>query len=132
LASPSNNNNNNGDSLDMKAELTKYLALRKEVGADEAMKMDVGKVVGGTKGNIVLDYVSGSPNKEMILDTMPNVFDYSELDKYGFGVSPWYLHCSCIERFRLSRNLDNTHTIIAATLLTNLHGFPFVPLSSHV
>ena len=69
----------------LKVELTKYLEFRKRVGADEAMKKEAGKVVGGTKGNVVLDYVSGSPNKEITLE-MPNVLDYSELDKYGFGV----------------------------------------------
>lgn len=73
------------DYADIKAELTKYLAYREQVGADEAMKKEAGKIVGGTKGNVVLDYVSGSPNKEITLE-MPNIFDYSELDKYGFGV----------------------------------------------
>ncbi|KAI2489298.1 hypothetical protein MHU86_25291 [Fragilaria crotonensis] len=72
------------DYADIKAELTKYLAYREQVGADEAMKKEAGKIVGGTKGNVVLDYVSGSPNKEITLE-MPNIFDYSELDKYGFG-----------------------------------------------
>ena len=73
------------DYADIKAELSKYLAYREQVGADEAMKKEAGKIVGGTKGNVVLDYVSGSPNKEITLE-MPNIFDYSELDKYGFGV----------------------------------------------
>jgi hypothetical protein len=87
------NSNNGGasetsvqdDYADIKAELTNYLAFREQVGADEAMKKEAGKIVGGTKGNVVLDYVSGSPNKEITLE-MPNIFDYSELDKYGFGV----------------------------------------------
>ena len=37
----------------LKAELTAYLAKRKEVNADEAAKEQVGKVVGGTKGECV-------------------------------------------------------------------------------
>jgi hypothetical protein len=46
-----------------------------------------GRVVGGTKGNFILEYVSGAPNKERIIDRVPNVFDYDELTKYGFSVS---------------------------------------------
>lgn len=44
-----------------------------------------GKVVGGTKGNKVLEYISGAPVKEQVLDRVPNVFDYDELTKYGFS-----------------------------------------------
>ena len=81
---------NNDDELNLnsiKADLTRYLAVRKDVGADEAMKMEVGRIVGGTKGNAVLDFVSGAPVKEKILEELPNIFDYSELNKYGFAVS---------------------------------------------
>ena len=46
---------------------------------------EVGKVIGGTRGNIVLEYVSGAPNKERIEDEVPDVFDYDELIKYGYG-----------------------------------------------
>jgi hypothetical protein len=51
-----------------------------------------GKIIGGTKGNKILDYVSGAPTKEQVIDEIPNVFDYSELERYGFGVSPRQ-HC---------------------------------------
>ena len=44
-----------------------------------------GKVVGGTKGNKVLEYISGAPVKEQVLDRVPNVFDYDEITKYGFS-----------------------------------------------
>jgi hypothetical protein len=46
-----------------------------------------GRVVGGTKGNFILEYVSGAPNKQRVIDRVPNVFDYDELTKYGFSVS---------------------------------------------
>ena len=46
-----------------------------------------GKVIGGAKGNKILEFVSAAPVKEKILDEVPNVFDYDELTKYGFGVS---------------------------------------------
>jgi hypothetical protein len=92
LFSAANNDDdaNNDDELNLnsiKADLTRYLAVRKDVGADEAMKMEVGRIVGGTKGNAVLDFVSGAPVKEKILEELPNIFDYSELNKYGFAVS---------------------------------------------
>jgi hypothetical protein len=49
-----------------------------------------GRVIGGTKGNKILDFVSGAPNKATIVDKAPNVFDYDELNKYGYGVSAKY------------------------------------------
>ena len=64
---------------ELKAELTAYMEKRKEVDADRAAKEQVGRVVGGTKGNPILEYVSGSPNREYIIDEAPNIFDYSEL-----------------------------------------------------
>jgi hypothetical protein len=73
--------------IDLKAELTSYLAERKKQGADEAAKAEIGKVVGGTKGNKVLDFVSGSPNKPFVIEEASNVFDYDELTKYGYAVS---------------------------------------------
>jgi hypothetical protein len=48
---------------------------------------EVGKVIGGTKGNKILEYVSGAPNKAIVVDEVPNVFDYDQLTKYGYGVS---------------------------------------------
>ena len=44
-------------------------------------------MIGGTKGNKILDYVSGAPTKERVIEQVPNVFDYDELTKYGYGVS---------------------------------------------
>ena len=72
-------------SEDLKRELTAYLKKRAESNADEAAKNDLGKVVGGTKGNAVLEYISGAPNKEIVIDELPDVFDYSELGKYGYS-----------------------------------------------
>lgn len=54
---------------------------------DVCVCREKGRVVGGTKGNFILEYVSGAPNKERIIDRVPNVFDYDELTKYGFSVS---------------------------------------------
>jgi len=79
-----------GDEIDLKAELTEYLQVRKERNADEEAQKEIGRVIGGTKGNKVLDFVSGAPAKETVREEAPNVFDYEELLKYGFGylVSP--------------------------------------------
>jgi len=70
---------------DLKVELTAYLAKRKEMNADELAKSEVGKVIGGTKGNKVLEYVSGAPNKAQIVEEVPDIFDYGELAKYGYS-----------------------------------------------
>ena len=50
----------------------------------------VGEVIGGTRGNLVLEYVSGSPNKQRVQEEVPDIFDYDELIKYGYShlVSP--------------------------------------------
>jgi hypothetical protein len=45
----------------------------------------IGKVIGGTKGNKILEYVSGAPNKAVVTVESPNPFDYDELTKYGYG-----------------------------------------------
>lgn len=42
-------------------------------------------MIGGTRGNIVLEYVSGSPNKERVQEDVPDIFDYDELIKYGYA-----------------------------------------------
>lgn len=76
---------NKMSSDELKIELTKYLEKRKELNADESAKLEVGKVVGGTKGNAVLDFISGAPVKERIIEDIPDVFDYTELEKYGCG-----------------------------------------------
>ena len=45
----------------------------------------IGKVIGGTKGNMILEFVSVSPNKASVTTDQPNVLDYDELTKYGYG-----------------------------------------------
>ena len=45
----------------------------------------MGKIIGGTRGNLVLEYVSGSPNKSRVRESMPEMFDYDELIKYGYS-----------------------------------------------
>jgi len=76
--------NNNG-SIDLKAELKLYLQKREELDADEIAKQNVGKVVGGTQGNAVLDFFSIAPGKTYTIEDVPDIFDYGELIKYGFG-----------------------------------------------
>jgi hypothetical protein len=46
---------------------------------------NIGKVLGGTKGNKVLEFVSGAPNKAFAIEDAPNALDYDELTKYGYG-----------------------------------------------
>eukprot|EP00584_Thalassiosira_punctigera_P012884 CAMPEP_0172552906 /NCGR_PEP_ID=MMETSP1067-20121228/47258_1 /TAXON_ID=265564 ORGANISM="Thalassiosira punctigera, Strain Tpunct2005C2" /NCGR_SAMPLE_ID=MMETSP1067 /ASSEMBLY_ACC=CAM_ASM_000444 /LENGTH=375 /DNA_ID=CAMNT_0013340981 /DNA_START=39 /DNA_END=1166 /DNA_ORIENTATION=+ len=70
---------------ELKAELSDYLKKRDEADADAAAKEEVGKVIGGTRGNVVLDYVSGAPNKQRVQEEAPSAFDYDELIKYGYG-----------------------------------------------
>jgi hypothetical protein len=77
------------DEIDLKSELTKYLQLRKERVDEDISEEPI--IIGGTRGNVILDYVSGSPNKETIITEKPNIFDYSELEKYGFGVRVIYI-----------------------------------------
>ena len=45
----------------------------------------IGQVVGGTKGNAVLDYISGAPNKASVIEAAPNALDYDQLTKYGYS-----------------------------------------------
>lgn len=73
-----------GSEAELKVELSEYLKKRDEAGADDAAKEEVGKVIGGTRGNVVLDFVSGAPNKMRINDEIPDIFDYDELIKYGY------------------------------------------------
>lgn len=70
---------------ELKQQLAEYLAKRKEVNADEAAKEIKGKVVGGTRGNAVLEFVSGAPVKEQVIERAPDVFDYDELSRYGYS-----------------------------------------------
>jgi hypothetical protein len=46
---------------------------------------NIGKIVGGMKGNRILEYVSVSPNKAYEVEDAPNPLDYDELTKYGYG-----------------------------------------------
>lgn len=79
-----------GGDIDLRSELAAYLKVRSERNADEEAKNQVGKTLGGTRGNKVLDFVSGAGSQARTIDEAPNVFDYDELMKYGFGnlVSP--------------------------------------------
>ena len=58
-----NSNGDGGEDVDLewlKTELQAYIKKRQEVGADDLAQQEVGKVVGGTKGNPVLEFVSGA------------------------------------------------------------------------
>lgn len=70
---------------ELKQKLIEYLAKRKEANADEAAMKIKGKVVGGTRGNAVLEFVSGAPVKEQVIERAPDVFDYDELSRYGYS-----------------------------------------------
>jgi len=47
----------------LKEQLSLYLEKRQAVQADLIAKDQVGKVIGGTIGNAILEFISGSPNK---------------------------------------------------------------------
>ena len=66
---------------------------------------EVGKVIGGTKGNKILEYVSLAPNKATVIEEEPNVFDYDQLTKYGYGVSSISVVNKC------QRNLVISHVL---------------------
>lgn len=72
---------------DIKSELTRYLQVREEAkqSGDNNGDGEVRKTVGGTRGNVVLEFVSGAPVKEWVIDQPSNLFDYDELSKYGFS-----------------------------------------------
>lgn len=70
---------------EIKQQLEEYLQTRREQNADELAKQEKGKVIGGTKGNKVLEYISGAPVKEQVVERIPNVFDYDQLTKYGYS-----------------------------------------------
>jgi hypothetical protein len=68
----------------LKTELQKYLELRETMKADEVSKAKAGKIVGGSKGNVFLEYISAIPTTPIELEeSYP--FDYDELTKYGFS-----------------------------------------------
>mmetsp|Transcript_878 Transcript_878/g.1706 ORF Transcript_878/g.1706 Transcript_878/m.1706 type:complete len:389 (-) Transcript_878:128-1294(-) len=70
---------------EIKLQLEEYLKKREELNADEVAKEEQGKVLGGTKGNAVLEFISGAPAKEFVVEDVPNVFDYDQLTKYGYS-----------------------------------------------
>jgi len=70
---------------EIKTQLQEYLKERAKLDADEVSKEEVGKVLGGTKGNAVLEFISGAPTKEFIVDEIPEIFDYDQLAKYGYA-----------------------------------------------
>ena len=69
----------------LKSQLQEYLTKRMELGGDDLAKAEIGKVVGGSKGNAILEYISGAPNKEMRIEDAPNALDYDQLTKYGYS-----------------------------------------------
>lgn len=82
-----NNDNSNDSDVDIeyiKTKLIEYLEKRKELNADESAKENIGKIVGGTKGNVILEYISGAPNKPTLIEQSSNPLDYDELTKYGY------------------------------------------------
>ncbi|GKY91282.1 hypothetical protein MPSEU_000100700 [Mayamaea pseudoterrestris] len=72
----------------LKAELEKYLEVRKKAdieGQNVGKGSSQTRTVGGTKGNLILEYISGAPNVEQIVEEDPNdIFCYAELEKYDF------------------------------------------------
>ena len=70
---------------ELQAALTLYLQKRSSSNADATAKNQKGKIVGGTKGNAILEFISGAPNKERAIEESPDIFDYDELQTYGFG-----------------------------------------------
>lgn len=83
-AEPGSNKNSISEE-ELKRQLAEYLTKRKEANADEAAKEIKGKIVGGTRGNAVLEFVSGAPVKETVIERAPDVFDYDELSRYGYS-----------------------------------------------
>jgi len=95
LSLASSNTDNIKQEVDLeklKSDLNEYLRVREEMlnNGTYERKLQKGKVVGGTKGNVVLDWVSASPSKPIVIDEERNVFDYEELAEFGFSdlVSP--------------------------------------------
>jgi hypothetical protein len=71
----------------LKQELGEYLEKRRSATLSTPTDENAPKkVVGGTRGNAILEFISVSPAPERELTTRPpDVFDYDELDKYGYG-----------------------------------------------
>lgn len=85
LGDANSNDINVPDMEYVKSQLTLYLKNRDQLNADRLAQEQVGKVIGGTRGNALLDFVSGAPNKAFLQEKVPDVFDYDELVKYGFS-----------------------------------------------
>ena len=85
LAAGTESNKNSISEEELKRQLAEYLTKRKELNADQAALEVKGKIVGGTRGNAVLDFVSGAPVKESVIERAPDVFDYDELSRYGYS-----------------------------------------------
>jgi len=49
------------------------------------LNSEVGKVVGGTKGNAVLEFINVSPSNEFEIKDPSELFDYDQLAKYGYS-----------------------------------------------
>jgi len=77
--------NNDISEGELKRELAEYLAKREEANADQVALKTKRKVVGGARGNVVLEYISGAPAKERIVERVPGIFDYDELSSYGYS-----------------------------------------------
>jgi hypothetical protein len=72
------------DLANLKTELQRYLQVREEKKADELSKAKAGTIIGGSKGNAFLEYISAIPTTPLELEeSYP--FDYDELTKYGFS-----------------------------------------------
>ena len=57
---------------------------------------EVGKVIGGTRGNVVLEFVSGAPNKQRIQEEAPDIFDYDEVSEHAYSRSFLLFPCNNI------------------------------------
>lgn len=90
--SSSNEVANEVDLEKLKADLSEYMRVREETlnSGTYIRKPQKGKVVGGSRGNVILDWVSASPNKATVVEEDNNVFDYEELMEFGYTrlVSP--------------------------------------------
>mmetsp|Transcript_2559 Transcript_2559/g.3779 ORF Transcript_2559/g.3779 Transcript_2559/m.3779 type:complete len:331 (-) Transcript_2559:220-1212(-) len=69
--------------VDLKEELAKYLEKREEL-AEEVAKLEADQIKRRDRKNPILDYI-GFEIKESEEKNPREVFDYDELDKYGFG-----------------------------------------------
>ena len=86
LSSDETNTKKEVDLEKLKADLAEYLRVREEkLNNGYERKPQKGKVAGGSRGNVILDCVSASPNKATVIEEERNVFDYEELAEFGFS-----------------------------------------------